>query len=151
MANSYIQIWLHCVFSTKNRKPFLDSLELRERVFAYLASTARGMGCILPVVGGVEHHTHLIFGLSKILSISEFVKELKRNSSGWVKSISPSLSNFSWQKGYGAFSVSHSAKKKVIQYIQNQEAHHHKQDFRDEYIQLLDLHGVEYDERYLFD
>ena len=151
MTNSYIQIWIHIVFSTKKRTPFLVHTPLRQMVFRYLANTARRMGVKSVTVGGMEDHVHLLIALAKTISIADFVKELKRNSSIWAKKQDPSLEGFSWQKGYGAFSVSHSGRHEVIRYIQNQEQHHRGLDFFDEYSRLFALHEVDFDVRYLFD
>jgi REP element-mobilizing transposase RayT len=118
---------------------------------AYLATILRKYGCETSIVGGVEDHTHSLFALSRTLPISDVVKEVKRTSSGWVKNLSPKLASFHWQSGYAAFSVSQSNLKDVVAYIENQEEHHKRVTFQDEYRAFLRAYGVEYDERYVWD
>ena len=101
-------------------------------------------------VGGIGDHVHILFLLSKNVSISHVVEEVKRNSSRWIKSIAPHYAKFEWQGGYGAFSVSRSVVDKTLQYINNQREHHAKRSFRDEYIEFLKLYDIDYDEKYVF-
>ena len=107
--------------------------------------------CETLIVGGVEDHSHSLFALSRTHSIASVVKEVKRTSSGWVKTTSRKLSKFHWQAGYGAFSVSQSNLTNVIRYIENQEEHHKRMTFQDEYRAFLKAYGVEFDERYVWD
>ena len=101
-------------------------------------------------VGGIGDHVHILFLLSKNVSISHVVEEVKRNSSRWIKSIAPHYAKFEWQGGYAAFSVSRSVVDKTLQYINNQREHHAKRSFRDEYIDFLKLYDIDYDEKYVF-
>ena len=117
----------------------------------YLATTLREQDCETLIVNGVEDHIHALFALSRTHSIASVVKDIKRTSSSWVKDLSPKLAKFYWQAGYGAFSVSQSNLKEVVRYIENQEEHHRRVSFQDEYLAFLRAYGIEYDERYVWD
>jgi putative transposase len=151
MAQSLARLWTHLIFSTKNRFPFLTDKVLRAEMHAYLAEMLRTHGCETLIVGGVEDHAHSLFALSRTLTIANVVKEVKRTSSGWIKESSRLLSKFRWQGGYAAFSVSQSNLDEVFRYIANQEEHHKRVTFQDEYRAFLNAYGVEYDERYVWD
>ena len=151
MAQSLSCLWTHLIFSTKNRFPFLKDKVLRAEMHAYLAEMLRNQNCETRIVGGVEDHTHSLFALPRTLPIARIVKEVKRTSSGWVKEAWPKLAKFYWQGGYAAFSVSQSNLENVIRYIENQEEHHKRTTFQDEYRAFLNAYGVEYDERYIWD
>lgn len=151
MAQSLAQLWTHLIFSTKNRFPFLTDKPFRADVHAYLATTLRQYDCETLIVGGMEDHIHALFALSRTYSISTVVKEIKRPSSSWIKATSPRLAKFYWQAGYGAFSVSQSNLEDVIRYIENQEEHHRRITFQEEYRAFLKAYGIEYDERYVWD
>ena len=151
MAQSLARLWTHLIFSTKNRFPFLTDRVLRAEMHAYLAEMLRTHGCETLIVGGVEDHAHSLFALSRTLPIASVVKEIKRTSSGWIKTTSRRLSKFHWQGGYAAFSVSQSNLPEVIRYIENQEEHHRRVTFQDEYRAFLKAYGVEYDEQYVWD
>lgn len=118
---------------------------------AYLASILNGNHCPTLLVGGVADHVHSLFVLSKNHSTASIVWEIKRSSSRWVKKQEPSQRKFHWQKGYGAFSVSQSDVERVEQYILNQESHHRRRTFQDEFRKFLKAYEVEYDERYVWD
>ena len=151
MAQSLARLWTHLIFSTKDRFPFLSDKVLRTEMHAFLAQVLRTHGCETLIVGGVEDHAHALFALSRTLAIASVVKEVKRTSSNWVKETSPKLSKFYWQGGYGAFSVSQSKLAEVIRYIENQEEHHKRVTFQDEYRAFLKAYGVDYDERYVWE
>ncbi|HEY0761696.1 MAG TPA: transposase [Pyrinomonadaceae bacterium] len=151
MAQSLSRLWTHLIFSTKDRYPFLRDKVLRGEMHAYLAEMLRVHDCETLIVGGVEDHAHSLFALSRTHSIASVVKEVKRTSSGWIKTTSRKLSKFHWQAGYGAFSVSQSNLTAVIRYIENQEEHHKRVTFQDEYRRFLKAYGVEFDERYVWD
>jgi REP element-mobilizing transposase RayT len=151
MAQYLSQIYLHVVFSTKHREPFLTDRAFRERTHAYLAGTCRNLKSPSLIVGGTADHVHILCRLSKDLAVSPLVRELKRESSKWVKSEAPGLSSFYWQQGYGAFSISPSHVEILKRYIANQEEHHRRETFQDEFRRLLHKYGVEYDERYVWD
>ena len=151
MAQSLARLWTHLIFSTKNRYPFLTDKVLRTEMHTYLAQVLRNHDCETLIVGGVEDHAHSLFALSRTLPIASVVKEVKRTSSNWIKEGSPKLSKFYWQGGYAAFSVSQSNLAEVFRYIENQEEHHQRVTFQDEYRAFLRAYGVDYDERYVWD
>jgi len=151
MAQSLSRLWTHLIFSTKNRYPFLSDKVLRGEMHAYLAEMLRNQNCETRIVGGVEDHTHSLFALSRTLPIARVVKEVKRTSSGWIKEDWPKLAKFHWQGGYAAFSVSQSNLEDVVRYIENQEEHHKRVTFQDEYRAFLEAYGVEYNECYVWD
>jgi putative transposase len=151
MSQSLSQIYLHIVFSTKNRAPFLVDKALREAVHAYLAGTCRNLESPSLIVGGVEDHLHILCRFSKNLSVAQFFRELKRESSKWIKAKGRELASFYWQNGYGAFSISPSHVEALKEYIANQEEHHRQETFQEEFRRLLKKYGVEYDERYVWD
>ena len=144
-------IYIHLVFSTKNRKPFLSDRALRNDMHAYLAGSLKKTKCVPVQVGGPEDHIHALFELTRVLDIAELTREIKRASSVWAKEKSPTWRDFEWQSGYAAFSVSHSLTPKVKKYIETQEEHHKKSSYQDEFISLLKHHNITYDERYLWD
>jgi putative transposase len=150
MPQSLALLLVHVVFSTKDRKPILDA-SLRPSLYAYLATVARNAKCECYRVGGVEDHVHLAVRLSRTTSVAELVEQLKSSSSKWTKAQSPDLSKFAWQRGYGAFSVGPADLDKLIRYIDNQETHHRKQTFQEEFRVFLNKYGIECDERYLWD
>ncbi len=100
-------------------------------------------------IGSVEDHIHILFVMSKNITLSESVRSIKGASSKWIKEKGETYKNFQWQSGYGAFSVSESKSKEVVKYIQNQKSHHMKMTFKDELRKLFDKHGIDYDEKYL--
>jgi REP element-mobilizing transposase RayT len=151
MAQSLSRLWTHLIFSTKNRFPFLVDRVLRAEMHAFLAEMLRTHGCETLIVGGVEDHAHSLFALSRMQTIANVVKETKRTSSNWIKEASPKLAKFHWQGGYAAFSVSQSNVQEVMRYIENQEEHHKRVTFQDEYRSFLKAYGIDYDERYVWD
>ena len=151
MPQSHAQIYLHIVFSTKNRHPFLSDRAIRDELHKYLGGTCNNLECPVLRVGGVEDHVHILCRFSRKTSIAELVKELKRESSQWLKTKSPDLSEFYWQSGYGVFSVSASNVEDVREYIADQEKRHQTMTFQEEFRHLLRKHGREWDERYVWD
>ena len=151
MPQSLAKIWTHLVFSTKERYPFLSDETIRHDMHAYLASILKANHCPTLLVGGVSDHVHSLFVLSKNQSIASIVWAIKRSSSRWVKGQGAILRKFHWQEGYGAFSVSQSHVEQVREYIANQERHHHKKTFQEEFRDFLKKHEIDYDERYLWD
>ena len=148
MPQSLSRIIVHVVFSTKNRAPLIAP-EHRSRLFEYLGGTLNNIGCPVIRVGGDVDHVHLLFVLGKTMSVSKVVEEVKKESSKWCKGVVHAA--FYWQAGYGAFSVSPSNVEVVIAYIDRQEEHHRKWTFQDEFRELLRRHGIEWDERYVWD
>ena len=151
MSQSLSAVYIHLIFSTKNRRPLLHDATFRASVHAYLGAVSRELDCPALLVGGVEDHVHILGRLGRTISQSEWVKELKRVSNAWIKSQSADMQDFQWQAGYGDFSVSHSNIESVERYIAGQEEHHRRQTFQDEYRAFLKRHAVEYDERYVWD
>lgn len=151
LSQSLANVAVHLVFSTKNRQAYLANDELRSEMHQQLGGTSKTLDCSPLIVGGVEDHVHLLGRMSRTISISAWVKELKRVTSIWVKERAPHLASFQWQSGYGAFSVSQSETERVVQYIKNQSEHHRQRDFKTEFRLLLDRHQIEYDERYVWD
>lgn len=147
MSHSYAQNHVHLVFSTKNREKFLERNFL-PRLWSYTAGICKNHDLLTFAVGGMEDHIHLLFRLPPTMALAQAVTLVKSNSSKWIKEQSR---KFAWQEGYGAFSVSSSNLGSVIKYIDNQEAHHRKISFEDEYIALLKKHGVAFDPKYVFD
>ncbi len=150
MPQSLSAVYLHAVFSTTDRCPFLTNIDLRHSLHGYLGEISKRLDCAPLRVGGVEDHVHILARLSRTVTQADWIKELKRASSLWLKS-QPSLAGFSWQGGYGCFSVSVSNLETVTAYIENQEEHHKKLTFQHELRALLKKHGEAWDEKYLWD
>ena len=150
MPQSLSFLLVHVIFSTKDRMPRIDE-SVRPALYAYLATVVRNSKSECFRVGGVSDHVHLAIRLSRTMAVSELVEDLKLSSSKWIKTQSPALSKFAWQRGYGAFSVGPSDLQALIEYIESQEAHHRKRDFQEEFRALLKKYGVECDERYMWD
>ncbi|RYD27401.1 MAG: IS200/IS605 family transposase [Verrucomicrobiaceae bacterium] len=151
MPQSLSAVYLHLVFSTKNRTPFLKDPGIRSETHAYLAGISRNLDCPSILIGGVEDHVHILARQSRTLSQADWVKELKRASTLWLKQHSPALKDFAWQSGYGIFSVSQSNIEKVTAYIAGQEEHHRTKSFQDEFRAMLQKHHIAWDETYVWD
>jgi putative transposase len=152
LSQSLANLAVHIVFSTKNRKPRLKSDELRNELFAYAAKIQRAnIDSPAIVIGGTEDHVHILCELSRKFSIMKVVQEVKTETTKWLKKQSPETADFTWQGGYGAFSVSESNVPQVKDYIQNQEEHHRRMTFQDELRVLCRRHNIELDERYVWD
>jgi putative transposase len=151
MPQSLCQIYAHIVFSTQGREPYLEDKNLRERLHAYLVGTCNNLVSPSLCMGGVEDHIHILCRVGKTIAVSQLVRELKRESSKWVKIQSEGSPSFYWQKGYGAFSISPAHVDSVIAYIAHQEEHHRAVSFQDEFRTLCRKYGVELDERYAWD
>ena len=149
MAQSLSKIYIHLIFHIKTTSPKICEENL-ERVHAYIGQLVNTLGCRVIQTGGTGDHVHTLILLSKNVSISHVVEELKRNSSRWIKTINSRYERFEWQGGYGAFSVSQSVVDKTVQYIKNQKTHHQKHSFQDEYLEFLKLYGISFDDRYVF-
>lgn len=150
MANTYSQLFYHVVFSTKRRINFIEQ-ETEARVWAFIGGIARKHELTALQVGGIENHIHGLVMARPVVAPYEIPMWLKGESSKWIHVEFPQLTKFGWQDGYGIFSVSKSNVPAVIEYIRNQREHHATQTFEDEYISLLKLHGIDYDEKYVFD
>jgi putative transposase len=150
MPQSLSRVLIHLVYSTKQRAPLLTD-DVREELHAYLSGVLNNHDCVSLQVGGVEDHVHLLFALSRTMTIAENVELLKTSSSKWIKTRGPRWSEFHWQTAYGAFSVGESQVSTVVHYIQNQAEHHREMSFQDEFRRILELYRVSYDERYVWD
>ncbi|HQX55733.1 MAG TPA: IS200/IS605 family transposase [Pyrinomonadaceae bacterium] len=150
MANTYSQVYLHLVFSTKNRTDLIHR-EIEERVWAYIAGVARHHGITPIQIGGIENHIHALLSVPTTLSPSQVAKHVKGDSSYGIRREFEGMSDFGWQDGYGVFSVSRSAVPDVVDYIVRQRDHHSTRSFEEEYVRLLENHGIDYDDKYLFD
>jgi REP element-mobilizing transposase RayT len=150
MPQSLSKVILHIIFTTKDREPWLDS-HMRPRIHAYLAAICRELGAEFVHVGGVADHVHIVTSLPRTVSQSELVEKIKKASSKWVKTLDARFRGFFWQRGYGAFSVSPSQLEAVLQYVNGQREHHRTRTFQEEYRELLRKHGVQFDERYVWD
>ena len=151
MPQSLAQIYLHLVFSTKERRPFLEDAAIRDEMHNYLGGICNNVDCPILCVGGVADHVHLLCRFGRTITVADLVQELKRESSKWVKTKSPGLHDFHWQNGYGAFSISPGHVEPLRTYIATQEEHHRSVSFQDEYRRLLAKYGLEWDERYVWD
>jgi len=151
MPQSLVQIYVHFVFSTKNRQPFLTDIDFRLRVHAYLAATMANLDSPALIVGGVADHVHVLSRLSKTHSVADLVRDLKRGSSNWIKQENATLGDFHWQAGYGAFSISPGHVETLTKYIAEQEMHHRNESFQEEFRRLCKKYGVALDERYVWD
>lgn len=148
MAQSLSKIYLHIIFHTKTTSPVVNEEHIAQ-LHSYVGKLVNTTGCQVICVGGTENHVHALLLFSKTETVAHVVEEMKRNSSRWIKTLAPIYDKFAWQGGYAAFSVSQSQVETVINYIRNQKEHHKKQSFRDEYLQFLQLYGIEYDEKYV--
>jgi len=146
MPHTYSQNYLHVVFSTKERRKLITK-EFQPKLWSYMAGIGRNNGFLVLANGGMEDHTHLLIQLPATLALAKAVQLIKGGSSKWINEHGRA---FAWQEGYGAFGVSKSNMNVVVKYIANQEAHHRKITFEDEFIALLEKHGIEYDPKYVF-
>jgi REP element-mobilizing transposase RayT len=147
---TFSQIYIQYVFAVKHRQNLLHK-DWRSTVFEYMAGTIRGKNQKPIIVNGVEDHVHVFVGIKPSVCIADLVRDIKNNSSKFINEQGYLNHPFSWQEGYGAFSYSHSSIKNVFRYIENQEVHHQKKSFRQEYLNFLKQFDIEYDEQYLFD
>lgn len=150
MPQTLSNVLVHFIFSTKDRFAFLADAEVRGRMHAYLARVYTEEDCPAIQVGGAADHVHVLCSLSRNHSISEVMRNAKAVSSGWAKSLGGRLSKFSWQNGYGAFSIHFSQLEQVKTYIRKQQEHHRVRTFQEEYLEFLRENNVPYDERYIW-
>lgn len=150
MGQSLVQIYVHVVFSTRDRAPLI-SPGIRTPLFGFLGEFLNRAGCPCVAVGGVADHVHLVFRLGKGVDIQHLVGDLKSRSSLWVKESYPGHENFYWQRGYAAYSLSNGHVDAARRYVQDQEQHHRQESFADELRRILGKNGIEFDERYVWD
>ena len=149
MANTYTNLFIHIVFSTKKRVPFLKK-EIRNELYKYINGIAKMKNFQIPIMNGTDDHIHILLLLKPNIYVSKAVQYIKSSSSKWIHERFPDLRVFSWQEGYGAFSVSTSQIKKIKKYILNQEEHHKKMNFENEYKKLLEINNINFNRKYLF-
>jgi REP-associated tyrosine transposase len=150
MAQSLSNILLHVVFSTKQRRPWIDP-EIETELFKYLATIGNTLGCPSHGIGGADDHVHIACSLSRTVTVSKLVQELKQDSSKWIKTKGQRLGDFAWQNGYGAFSISQSQLDDLRGYIATQREHHRRISFQDEFRRICQRYDVTIDERYVWD
>lgn len=150
MAGTFSQIYIQYVFAVKGRQNLLQK-PWREEVFQYISGIINGKNQKPIIVNGVADHVHVFVGLKPSMLISDLVRDIKNNSSNFINERKFIKGKFSWQEGYGVFSYAQSQVETVYQYIANQEEHHKKQTFKEEYVAFLNKYEVEFNEKYLFD
>jgi len=149
MAQTLTRILVHAVFSTKNRRNLITP-EVEGEMHAYLGGICRNRESPALAIGGTENHVHLLISLSKNIALSNLMMTLKKDSSAWIKTKGDGFSDFHWQEGYGAFSVSESQREAVTSYIHRQKQRHETQSFEGELVAIAQRYGVSYDLRYLW-
>jgi len=150
MANTFTQLNIHAVFAVKGRQNIITK-NFRDELHKYISGIITGLGCFSLAVNGYQDHVHAAFELKPDLSISEILEKIKANSSKWINENRFVAGKFEWQRGYGAFSFSKSHRDVTVQYIINQEEHHKKKKFHEEYLDFLKTHEIDFDEKYLFE
>ena len=150
MTGTYSQIYIHIVFAVKGRQNLISNL-WKDELHKYISGIIKGKDQKSIIVNGMPDHIHAFIGLRPAMAISDLVRDIKNNSSNFINDKKFIKGKFSWQEGYGAFSYSHSQIKTVYNYILNQEKHHKKKTFQEEYNELLEKFEVEHDKKYLFE
>lgn len=149
MANSFSQIYIQIVFAVEHRNAMISS-EWEAELHKYITGIVQNKGQKMLAINGMHDHIHIFIGMKPSCCLSDLVREIKKSSHDFIKDKKFSKNNFNWQEGFGAFSYSHSAIDSVISYVMNQKEHHKKQNFREEFIELLNKFQIEYSEEYLF-
>ena len=149
MAQTFTNLFVHAIFSTKERRPLLKAA-IRPRLYSYMGGIVRDLGGKALIINGTSDHVHLLLSMPATISIADMMRIVKSKSSRWVQEQFASGGRFGWQAGYGAFSVSHSNLQAVKEYIARQEEHHRKWSFQDELLSFLRKQGIAYDERYIW-
>ena len=150
MSQSLVKNYIHIIFSTKHRQPFI-SKSVEDKLYGYLGGICKELDCIPIKIGGYDDHVHILCLLSKNIHLAKLLEKVKSLSSKWIKTFDENLRNFYWQDGYGAFSVNPAEIDRVIIYISNQRVHHQKIVFRDEFRAFLKKYKVEYNGKYVWD
>jgi len=141
MSHSYHKIWIHAIWSTKGRAPWIDQ-NAEKKIYQFLSDQLRDQGCPVRIINGMPEHIHCLFLLSSSKSIAEVIKQIKGSSSHYINQNNFIQEKFSWQTGYAAYSVSESVAEKVYEYIKNQKSHHQKKNIQQEFDEFLKLHGL---------
>ena len=149
MSHSYVNLLYHVVFATRGREPLI-SASLQPRLYEYIGGIVRGQGGVPLAVNGTDDHVHLFAKLRQDRAVSDVIRDLKAHSSGWMHKVFPDLKDFTWQHGYGAFTVSASQAETVRRYVARQKLRHRALGFKEEFVSFLRANGVEFDERYLW-
>ncbi len=149
MAGRYVYNLTHFVWSTHDRREWIAE-SWQESLYGYLGGIARNKQATLIQAGGMLDHLHLLVSLPPTVTLSEMVNVFKSNSSRWIRTEMPRMNIFTWQEGYGAFSVSRSSEQTVANYIRQQKTHHRTRNFQQEFLDLLERHGIDYDPKYLW-
>jgi len=149
MPHSYSNLLIHVAFSTKGRARSIDA-PIQPDLWAYMGGIVREMRGTARLINGVQDHVHMLISLPADISLADCLRVVKTNSSRWIHEAFPHHRSFAWQTGYGAFSVSASNEKQVFRYIQDQERHHRRMTFEEEFISLLRKHAISFDERFLW-
>jgi len=150
MSQSLANLYIHLIFSTKDRHPFLTA-EVRPELHAYMATVFADLKSPATLINSVEDHIHILFNMSRTIALAKAVEEIKKSTSKWIKTKGDRFQKFSWQAGYGAFSVSESNTGAVANYIQNQEEHHRSKSFQEEFREFLTKNKIEFNELYVWD
>ena len=150
MAQSLADIILHLVFSTKGRKPWIQP-DIEEELYQYISGVCRNLDSPVIKINGVEDHIHVLLQLGKTIPMSKLISEMKSSSSQWIKTKDHRYHNFSWQAGYGGFSVSRPSLDGAKTYLSRQKEHHKKVSFKEELLAMLQRAGISYNEKYLWD
>jgi len=149
MANTYTQIHIHAVFAVQNRASLISS-KWEERLYKYITGIIRNNEHKLLAINGIHDHIHILIGMKTTQSLSNLMQDIKGDSSKWINQNKLIMGRFSWQEGYGSFSLGKSQIKSVAAYIENQKLHHNKYSFIEEYSKILNDYEIDYDERYIF-
>ncbi len=150
MPSTHSNLLVHVIFSTKNRFKLIAD-DWQAELFAYIGGIVHEHNASLLEAGGIEEHVHLLLRIRPSFAIANTIRLIKANSSRWINEVRKINAKFEWQKGFGVFSVSQSGRDALTHYIRSQREHHGKQSFEDEYLQTLELHGIEYKPAYVFD
>jgi REP element-mobilizing transposase RayT len=150
LADTYTQLFVQIIFSPKGRQNLISD-RIKNDIYKYITGIIRNKGQKLIIINGTRDHIHLFLGFSPDITISDLVRDIKANSSNYINENRFVPGKFSWQKGFGAFTYSKSQTEKIVQYILNQEKHHQKKSFREEYLDLLNKFGIQYKPEYLFE
>lgn len=150
MSQSLSKLFVHIVFHTKHNQKLITD-KIKPELYAYMGSIIKDNESIPIIINGIEDHVHILCIMSKNIALAKLVEFVKKHSSRWIKTKGSEFSNFSWQKGYGGFSVNPSGHDVVKKYIENQVVHHKKVDSKEEYIDILKEYGIDYNEDYLWE
>ena len=150
MANTYTQLYFHIVFAVKGRSNYISE-QWKDELYKYISGIIANKNQKLMIVNGMPNHIHLLIGTKPNCNLSDLIRDIKANSSKWINEKKFTNFHFEWQTGFGAFTVSQSVVSNVIEYIKNQEEHHRKKTFKEEYVEFLKAYKIDFKDEYLFD